>query len=53
VERLRRIRFYLRETAAVADIAMKWGFNHFGWFSADYCAAYGELPRQTLAVHKD
>lgn len=31
----------------IADIAMKWGFNSFGRFSALYRKSYGELPSET------
>lgn len=33
---------------SVTDIAQKWGFNHFGRFSAYYKDAYDELPSDTL-----
>ena len=32
----------------VAPIAMDFGFNHLGRFSAAYCKYFGELPSQTL-----
>ncbi|RUL95932.1 AraC family transcriptional regulator [Rhizobium chutanense] len=33
---------------AVADIALKWGFTHFGRFAAEYKKRFGQLPSQTL-----
>ena len=33
----------------VSSVAMKWGFRHMSRFSEQYCDAFGELPRQTLA----
>ena len=32
----------------VTDVALRWGFNHFGRFSAAYRLRYGVLPRDTL-----
>jgi transcriptional regulator GlxA family with amidase domain len=32
----------------VTDVALDWGFLHFGWFSQDYRRLFGETPRQTL-----
>jgi AraC family ethanolamine operon transcriptional activator len=32
----------------VTDIALDWGFLHFGWFSQDYRRLFGETPSQTL-----
>lgn len=32
----------------VADIALKWGFTHFGRFAAEYKKRFGQLPSQTL-----
>ncbi|WP_431324593.1 AraC family transcriptional regulator [Rhizobium sp. YTU87027] len=32
----------------VADIALKWGFTHFGRFAAEYKKRFGHLPSQTL-----
>jgi len=32
----------------VTDIAMKWDFLHFGWFSHDYRSMFGESPSATL-----
>jgi AraC-like DNA-binding protein len=33
----------------VAEVALRWGFTHFGRFSRQYQAAFGEKPSQTLA----
>ena len=32
----------------VTDVALDWGFLHFGWFSRDYKRLFAETPRQTL-----
>jgi transcriptional regulator GlxA family with amidase domain len=32
----------------VTDVALDWGFLHFGWFSQDYKRLFGESPSQTL-----
>ena len=32
----------------ITDVALNWGFLHFGWFSQDYRRLFGETPRQTL-----
>lgn len=32
----------------VAEVAMRWGFNHLGRFSADYRRSFGESPSDTL-----
>jgi len=32
----------------VTDIAIKWDFLHFGWFSHDYRSMFGESPSTTL-----
>jgi AraC-like DNA-binding protein len=34
--------------ATVTAVAHRWGFTHLSRFAADYRAAYGELPAQTL-----
>lgn len=36
------------EKARVTDVALDWGFSHFGWFSQDYRRLFGETPSQTL-----
>jgi AraC family ethanolamine operon transcriptional activator len=37
-----------RDTTRVTDVALDWGFLHFGWFSQDYRRLFGETPRETL-----
>ncbi|MDN3721943.1 helix-turn-helix transcriptional regulator [Roseibium salinum] len=32
----------------VNEVALKWGFNHMGRFAAQYKAAYGEAPSNTI-----
>lgn len=32
----------------VTDVALRWGFLHFGWFSHDYRQSFGETPSATL-----
>jgi transcriptional regulator GlxA family with amidase domain len=32
----------------VTDVALDYGFVHFGWFSQDYRRLFGETPSQTL-----
>jgi len=32
----------------ISDIAMRWGFLHFGRFAEDYRRLFGECPRDTL-----
>jgi len=34
-------------TTRVTDVALDWGFVHFGWFSQDYRRLFGETPSQT------
>jgi AraC family ethanolamine operon transcriptional activator len=36
------------EGKRVTDVALEWGFLHFGWFSHDYRRLFGETPCQTL-----
>jgi AraC family ethanolamine operon transcriptional activator len=36
------------ESTRVTDVALDWGFLHFGWFSQDYRRLFGETPSQTL-----
>ncbi len=38
------------QTTNVSDVAMKWGFSHFGRFSKDYKALFGVLPSETLMI---
>jgi AraC family ethanolamine operon transcriptional activator len=37
-----------RPTTRVTDVALDWGFVHFGWFSQDYRRLFAETPSQTL-----
>ncbi|NOR55195.1 MAG: helix-turn-helix domain-containing protein [Sulfurovum sp.] len=39
-----------RQITNVSDIAIKWGFSHFGRFAKDYKALFGVLPSETLMV---
>jgi transcriptional regulator GlxA family with amidase domain len=32
----------------VTDVALRWGFLHFGWFAYDYGQHFGETPSATL-----
>jgi transcriptional regulator GlxA family with amidase domain len=32
----------------VTDVALRWGFLHFGWFAHDYRQKFGEPPSATL-----
>ena len=53
--RLHRARDELRkaesDTMTVTDVAMNWGFWHFGEFSRAYKNCFGELPSKTLKRH--
>jgi AraC family ethanolamine operon transcriptional activator len=33
----------------VTDVALRWGFLHFGWFAHDYGHHFGETPSATLS----
>jgi transcriptional regulator GlxA family with amidase domain len=49
--RLAAVRADLRRaqmSETVTQIAIRWGFLHFGWFAHDYQLRFGELPSQTL-----
>jgi len=50
--RLHRARDELRTAASgsttVTDVAMNWGFWHFGEFSRAYKNCFGEVPSRTL-----
>jgi AraC family ethanolamine operon transcriptional activator len=42
---------------SVTEVALRYGINHFGRFSANYRALFGELPKETLlqarAAHQE
>lgn len=42
------LQFYDSQTTNVSDIAIKWGFSHFGRFSKEYKSLFGVLPSETL-----
>lgn len=42
----------LANQGSVTDIALKWGFGHFGRFAAMYRAKFGLSPRDTLRSSK-
>lgn len=50
--RLHRARNELQKSESgsttVTDVAMNWGFRHFGEFSRAYKNCFGELPSETL-----
>ncbi|THU05124.1 helix-turn-helix domain-containing protein [Lampropedia puyangensis] len=46
--RLNGARRAIKHSTSVADAATAWGFWHFGRFSQDYKALFGELPSQTF-----
>jgi transcriptional regulator GlxA family with amidase domain len=37
-----------RRGTRVTDVAIRWGFLHFGWFAHDYGQHFGETPSATL-----
>jgi AraC family ethanolamine operon transcriptional activator len=37
-----------RRGTRVTDVALRWGFLHFGWFAHDYGQHFGESPSATL-----
>lgn len=49
--RLQRVREELLQARGtqVSEIALRWGFGHFGRFAAEYRKRFGESPSQTLA----
>lgn len=55
--RLARVHDELRHSdpgqVTVAEVAYRWGFGHLGRFSANYQAAYGASPSQTLRGRKN
>jgi len=42
------LQFSSAQTTNVSDIAIKWGFSHFGRFSKEYKEFFGVLPSETL-----
>ncbi len=47
--RLNRARADLkRDAASVSEVAVRWGFWHFGRFASDYREMFGERPSETL-----
>jgi AraC-like DNA-binding protein len=40
------------EDVRVSDVAVRWGFFHFGRFSAAYRNLFGELPSATVAIKR-
>jgi AraC-type DNA-binding domain-containing proteins len=50
--RLNAVRRELRSVRdpfiSIYDVAARWGFWHFGHFSADYKRQFAELPSDTL-----
>ena len=48
--RLNRARIDLkRDAASVSEVAVRWGFWHFGRFASDYRSLFGERPSETRA----
>jgi AraC-like DNA-binding protein len=39
-----------KHNTSVTDIALKWGLNHLGRFSAYYSTQFGEMPSETLRM---
>jgi AraC family ethanolamine operon transcriptional activator len=37
----------------VTDVALDWGFQHFGWFSQDYRRLFAETPSHTLQQSRE
>ena len=44
----RELRRRQRGQRSVSEIALDWGFSHFGQFAQDYRHLFGELPSETL-----
>lgn len=50
--RLNAVRRRLKSASSVTDAATEFGFWHFGHFSGDYQALFGECPSHTLRRHR-
>lgn len=50
--RLNAVRRRLKSAGSVTDAATEFGFWHFGHFSGDYQALFGECPSHTLRRHR-
>ena len=50
--RLNAVRRRLKSAASVTEAATEFGFWHFGHFSGDYQALFGECPSHTLRRHR-
>lgn len=48
LEAARRDLLHGRGGTRVTDVALCWGFLHFGWFAHDYRHCFGETPSDTL-----
>jgi AraC family transcriptional regulator, ethanolamine operon transcriptional activator len=51
--RLNAVRRRLKSAGSVTEAATEFGFWHFGHFSGDYQALFGECPSHTLRRHRD
>jgi AraC family transcriptional regulator, ethanolamine operon transcriptional activator len=40
----------LRQDVTVAQVALRWGFDHFGRFSVDYRNFFGETPTMSMGL---
>ena len=50
--RLNAVRRRLKTASSVTEAATEYGFWHFGHFSTDYQALFGELPSAMLGKHR-
>lgn len=48
LDRVRRDLLRPHPGASVTNVALKWGFDHLGRFSASYRQRFGETPRETM-----
>lgn len=51
--RLNAVRRRLKSAGSVTEAATEFGFWHFGHFSGDYQALFGECPSHTLRRHRE